>query len=106
MGRKQKTIIVKLKDIFARYGSEFYNVKDLLSNIQNLYDGHPYKNTKYDWDSLITSIQQDGLENPIICDIDKDDRPEKYSIFNGEHRYLALKSLYSKDYEVEIIVNI
>ena len=110
--RKQIKKTVKLKDIFSRYHSSFDNIEDLLANIQNLHEGHeghPYNNSKnrtYDWESLMTSIQQDGLQNPIICDIDEDDRPEKYSIFDGEHRYLVLKSLYGTDYEVEIIVNL
>ena len=103
MARRFEKRVVKLKNIFARYGSQFINVKDLLSKRSDLHAKHPFKDSKYKWSTLLDSIKEEGLKNPIICDI-QDEENDIYNIFDGEHRYLALKSLYDEDYKIEILV--
>ena len=105
MARRFEKRVVKLKNIFARYGSQFINVKDLLSKRSDLHAKHPFKDSKYKWSTLLDSIKEEGLQNPIRCDIDPN-KNNTYHIFDGEHRYLALKSLYDEDYKIEILVSL
>ena len=102
--RKSEKKVVKLKNICARYASQFKDVEDLLSKMSDLHDGHIFKDSKYKWDSLLSNIKEEGLKNPIQCDMNYDHEYPVYNIFNGEHRYLVLKSLYDEDHEIEIIV--
>jgi len=84
-------IKIKIKDIDCHY-SNYSTIKELLKdrNEENVVD--------YKWDVLIESIKKYKNLLPLVVQKSED----RYTILDGNHRYIVLKDIYGEEYEVNV----